>query len=77
MAKEKKDAPKIQSNSAPAPMATSHAPTPRRKGRANAPGPSISGRVKAAWKASGKRGSLREYARKHETGQAWFANKSA
>jgi hypothetical protein len=77
MAKDnKKDAPKLQSNTAPAPLATNHAPMPRKKGAANAPGPSVGNKLKAAWRASGKKVSLREYAEKHDMGKEWFANKN-
>lgn len=78
MAKDKKEAaPKLQANSAPTAITTHHAPTPRKKGSATAPKPSISGRIKKAWRNNGKGMSLKEYARKHEMGKDWLANKAA
>jgi hypothetical protein len=76
MAKDKA-APKLLANIAVAPIATSHVPSPKRKGPETAPNPSVSTKLKEAWRTNGKGLSLREYARKHDMGQAWLANKKA
>ena len=75
MAKEKA-APKIQANIAIAPIVTSHVPSPKRKGPSTAPNPSVAPKLKEAWRTNGKGLSLREYARKHEMGKTWLANKA-
>lgn len=76
MVKEK--APKLQANVAPvAPLATSYGVQVKRKRPSSAPAERVSRRLKKAWRGTGKGVSLREYARKHEMGKVWMANKKA
>ena len=67
----------MQTNTAPASIASSHTPTPRRKGPSNAPNKSVVAQLKKAWRSNSGGMSLKEYARKNDLGKTWLANKRA
>jgi hypothetical protein len=72
-----RDNPKIQANIVSSPLASSHIPNPKTPGPTRSPNPAMASKLKKAWRANGKGLSLRQFARKHELGKEWLANKQA